>query len=80
MKRDVWSIFLQKSSNDYKPCHALCSSGENSWCKYNITQATGEPYSHQHSVLAAVITAIKSIFRDLAHPVLLRKWTDTEPK
>ncbi|XP_049854439.1 uncharacterized protein LOC126335325 [Schistocerca gregaria] len=73
MKRDICAIFFHKSSTDEKPCHGLVPSGENSWCKYNRAQATGESYSHQHSLPAAVITAIKPIFRDLARPDLVRK-------
>lgn len=66
MKRDVWAIFFNKSSTDDKPCHALCPWGENSWCKHNMAQATGESYSQQHSLPW-------TFFRDLTHPDLLRK-------
>lgn len=40
-----------------------------SWCKYNAKK----DYDHKHSLPAAVIDAIKPIFRDLSQPELLQK-------
>ena len=48
MRKDVWAIFLHKSSTDDNPQHYFCLKNEDSWCKYNRGVLTGETYSHKN--------------------------------
>lgn len=44
-----------------------------SWCKYRRAEATGETYTHEHSLPYDVLLTIKDVFRDLTDDRLLRK-------
>lgn len=75
MKQAVWAeVFHIQSSNKY-PTHELCPIADESWCKYNKALAKNDPYDHKKHFHLPQITMeeIKSIFRDLAHPDLLKK-------
>lgn len=69
MKRAVWATYFHKLSTDEQPHHQLCPKGPDSWCKYNVDQST---YKH-HGLPVEVMTKLKPIYRDLAHPDLLKK-------
>lgn len=73
MRQDVWATFFHKVSTDEEPQHALCPKGKDSWCKFNRAVATGELYTHKHSLPYYVGEAIKPTFRNLADPELLSK-------
>lgn len=73
MRKDVWAIFLHKSSTDDNPQHHFCPKNEDSWCKYNRAVLTGETYSHKNSLPMSVMSIIKPIFAVLSHPDLLKK-------
>lgn len=73
MRRAVWATWFHRVSTDETPQHGLCPKGEDSWCKYWLSNATGIQYSHKHSLPLAVMEVIKPIYRDLANKNLLRK-------
>nr|XP_042913800.1 uncharacterized protein LOC122273890 [Parasteatoda tepidariorum] len=73
MRQAVWAIFYHKYSTDEKPQHGLCPSGTESWCGYQKALVSGMSYEHKNSLPAAVMETIRPIFRDLAHPDLLKK-------
>lgn len=73
MARAVWATWFHYYSTDSHPSHQLCPIGETSWCKYNKAIARGEQYSHKAKIPQACLLAIKPIYKDLAHPDLLKK-------
>lgn len=75
MKRGVWATYFHKLSSDESPIHGLCPPGQDSWCKYRKAQAMGteHEFRHRNNIPAAVMEAIKPIYRELAHPNLLAK-------
>lgn len=75
MKREVWAEYFHLCSSNENPQHGLCPKGDTSWCKYQKAMAAGLNYNHtEHFHLPDIIMReIKSIFRDLAKPDLLRK-------
>ena len=75
MKQAVWAEFFHIGSSNKSPTHELCPKGDESWYKYNKALAKNEPYDHKkHFHLPQIIMEeIMPIFRDLAHPDLLRK-------
>lgn len=73
MRQDVWATYFHKMSTDKSPQHALCPKGKDSWCKFNRAVATGELYTHKHSLPSCVGQIIKPIYRSLADNELLRK-------
>lgn len=73
MKKAVWAIFFHRLSTDSNPTHSLCPEPPDTWCKYRLAQVEDKPYSHKNSIPVAVMEAIKSTFKALAHPDLLRK-------
>jgi hypothetical protein len=73
MRKAVWAIYFHSTSTDEKPAHRLCPNDNNTWCKYNKAQLSGESFSHKHSIPAAIAEVFKPIFRSLAEPQLLQK-------
>ncbi|GFT72509.1 uncharacterized protein TNCV_973791 [Trichonephila clavipes] len=71
MRQAIWAIFLHKLSTDEYPQHGLCPIGEDSWCGFKKAEASGKSYKHKNSLPVAV-EAMRSIFRDLSHPDLLK--------
>lgn len=73
----IWAIYFHVSSNNENASHMhrLCPNGESSWCKYNKSLITKEPYDHgKHFHLPQIVMEeIKSIFRDLSDSKLLEK-------
>jgi hypothetical protein len=49
-----------------KPQHGVYPGGDDSWCKFKNSANSGVAYEHKHSLPAAVMDAIKPVFRDLA--------------
>ncbi|KAJ8886175.1 hypothetical protein PR048_012384, partial [Dryococelus australis] len=47
--------------------------GPDTWCKYRKAELTGDFHSHEYSIPEAVMLVVKPVYRDLAHPDLLRK-------
>ncbi|GFU28935.1 uncharacterized protein TNCV_470661 [Trichonephila clavipes] len=73
MRQAIWAIFLHKLSTDEYPQHDFCPIGEDSWCGFKKTEASGKSYKHKNSLPVAVVEAMRPIFRDLSHPDLLKK-------
>lgn len=69
MKQHVWAIYFHKLSTDARPQHHMCSEA----CPYRTAQREGKAFKHKNSLPEAVMNTIKPIFRDLAHPGLLKK-------
>jgi hypothetical protein len=65
MKRAVWAVFFHKLLTNEKPQHGVCPSGGDNWCKFNNSASSGVAYEHKHSLPAAVMDAIKPVWRDL---------------
>jgi hypothetical protein len=61
--RAVWALFFHKLSTNDNPRHGLCPSDTDSWCKFKKFRVA---YEHKYSLPAAVVDAIKPVFRDLA--------------
>ncbi|GFX69806.1 uncharacterized protein TNCV_833831 [Trichonephila clavipes] len=72
MQQAIWAIFLHKLSTDEKPQHGFCPSDSDTWCKFKSRIAWGD-LSSQNSLPVDVVEAMRSVFRDLANPELLKK-------
>jgi hypothetical protein len=57
---------LSQVVTNEKPQHGVCPSGGDSLCKFKNSAISGVAYDHKHSSPAAVMDAIKPVFRDLA--------------
>lgn len=70
MKENVWAIYFHKLSTDQNPLHNTCTVN----CPYQKAKEEGKlhTFKHNNSLPAAVMEAIKPVFKDLAHPDLLR--------
>ncbi|GFS87846.1 uncharacterized protein TNCV_4183491, partial [Trichonephila clavipes] len=73
MRQAIWAIFLHKLSTDEYPQHGFCPIGEDSWCEFKKSEASGKSYKHKNSLPVAVVETMRPIFRDLSHPDLLKK-------
>jgi hypothetical protein len=73
MERAVWAVFFRKLLTNEKPKRGVCPSGGDNWCKFKNSAILGVAYEHQHSLPAAVMEAIKPVFRDLAGVDPLKK-------
>jgi hypothetical protein len=73
MKRAVWTIFFHKLLTNERPQHGVCPSGGDIWCKFKNSASSGVACERKHSLPAAVMDAIKPVFRDLAGVSLLKK-------
>jgi hypothetical protein len=73
MKRAVWAVCFHKELNGEGLQHGVCPSGGDSWCKFKNSASSGGVYEHKHSLPAAVMVAIKPVFRDLAGVDPLKK-------
>lgn len=53
----------------------MCPPPPETWCKYRKSEAEGSlaDFKHKNSVPQAAMEALKPIFRDLAHPDLLKR-------
>ena len=71
MKENVWAIYFHKLSTHQNPLHNMCTVN----CPYQKAKEEGKlhTFKHKNSLPAAVMEAIKPVFKDLAHPDLLRK-------
>jgi hypothetical protein len=66
--------FFHKFLTNKKPQHGVCPSGGDSWCKFKNSARSGVAYAHKHSLQAAVMVAIKPVFRDLTGVGPLKKY------
>jgi hypothetical protein len=70
MQRAVWAVCFHALSTNENPQHGFCSSGD-SWCKFKNSANSGVAY--KHSLPAAVMDAIKPVFRDLVSVDFLKR-------
>ncbi|GFY16861.1 uncharacterized protein TNCV_3689191 [Trichonephila clavipes] len=73
MQQAIWVIFLHKLSTDEKPQHGFCPSDTDTWYKFKKAELLGETYHHKNSLPVDVAEAMRSVFRYLANPELLKK-------
>jgi hypothetical protein len=74
MKRAVWAVIFYKLSMNEKLQHGLCSSGDDIWCcNFKNRASPGLACIRKHSLLAAVIDAIKPVFKGLVSADLLKR-------
>jgi hypothetical protein len=73
MFRDVWATYFHRLSTDESPKHGLCPRGEDSWCCFQKSLVTKEPYRHTKSIPHAVMKCIRPVYEDLSNKNLLRK-------
>ena len=50
-----------------------CPSGDDSWCKFKNSASSGVAYQSEHSILADVMDASKSVFCELDGVDLLKR-------
>lgn len=73
MKRGVWASYFHVSSSNKKPQHSLCPKGRTSWCKYQRAENKSYDHTKHFHLPKEVMLAIKKVYKDLAHPDLLKK-------
>ncbi|GBM21169.1 hypothetical protein AVEN_50901-1 [Araneus ventricosus] len=73
MRQAIWAIFMHKLSTDEHPQHGFCPICEDSWCGFKKAEATGSEYKHKNNLHAAIVEAMRPVFRDLFHIDLLKK-------
>jgi hypothetical protein len=73
MKRAVWALFFHRLLTNKKPQHGVCPSGGDSWCKFKNSASSGAAYEHKHALAAAVMDALKPVFRHLGGVDPLKK-------
>ncbi|GFX82523.1 uncharacterized protein TNCV_2166711 [Trichonephila clavipes] len=73
MQQAILAIILHKLSTDEKPQHEFCPSDTDTWCKFKKAELLGETYHHKNTLPVDVAEAMRSVFRDLANPELLKK-------
>ncbi|KAJ8887125.1 hypothetical protein PR048_013340 [Dryococelus australis] len=67
--------YFQLFSSYEDPQRGLCPKGAECWCKYQRAKTKGECYKHSNHVHLprVVVEEMKSLFRDLSEPELLKK-------
>jgi len=62
-----------KLSMNKKHQNGLCPRGDDIWCKFKSRASPGIACQHKHSLLAAVMVAIKPVFKNLVSVDLLKR-------
>ena len=73
MAQAIWASFCHTFSTDQKPRHDFCPKGDKSWCGWQRSQVTGEPFSHKHSLSSAIFDQVKPIYIHLSDRPLLER-------
>ncbi|GFW69818.1 uncharacterized protein TNCV_1884621 [Trichonephila clavipes] len=75
MKIALWAVYFHLLSSNENPQHGLCPAIINTWCKFQKTEAEcNERYYDNKLILQNELdVCVKSIFRDLGKPMILRK-------
>jgi len=73
IKRALRAVFFHKLSANERPQHDLFPSGYDIWCKFKNSDSSWVAYQPEHSILAGVMDAIKSVFCELARVDLLKR-------
>ena len=73
MMKAVQATLLHSNSADEQPRHHLCPVGPNSWCKWQVAQATGGVYVHKEPIPDAIVQLLRPIYACLGIRSLLEK-------
>jgi hypothetical protein len=73
MNGAVWAVLFHRLLTNEQTQHGVCTTGGDSWCKFKNSASSGVAYEHKQSLPAAVMDAIKSVFRDVAGVDPLKK-------
>ncbi|GFT69452.1 hypothetical protein TNCV_1297471 [Trichonephila clavipes] len=76
IKTTAWTVYFPLFSTNKSPQHELCPASTNSWCKFQKAEAEFNEKCYNHKkhthVPFSIINEIKSIFRDLVDPMILK--------
>lgn len=75
MRNEIWAGFYHKCSTDANPQHDRCPEGADSWCKYNVTKATGkvDEFKHKPALDESVQDLIRPVYEALTVDDLLER-------
>ncbi|CAN8010699.1 unnamed protein product [Ixodes pacificus] len=74
MQKAVMASYYHITSTDAKPNHALCPTGETSWCKQNAAVARNEaPPKHHYNLPSYVSDALLPVYTRLSDQKLLKR-------
>lgn len=73
MAQAIWASFCHTFSTDQKPRHDFCPKGDKSWCGWQRSQVTGEPFSHKHNLSSAIFDQVHPIYVRLSSRPLLER-------
>ena len=73
MMKGVQATLLHCNSTNEQPRHHLCPVGPDSWCKWQVAQATGKVYNHKEPLPDAIVQLIRPIYTRLGSRSLLGK-------
>lgn len=72
MAKAIWASLFHRASTDQAPQHMFCPEGDGSWCGWQLVQAgVKDSYEHHNVIPAAVVDAIKPLYRRLTERDLL---------
>ena len=73
MARAIWASYCHIFSTDQQPRHDFCPKGQDSWCGWQRSQATGKPFSHKYNLSAAIEAKVKPVYLRLTDKPLLER-------
>ena len=73
MMKAVQASLLHSNSTNVWPRHHLCPVGPDSWCKWQVAQATGTVYDHKDPLPDAIVQLLHPIYSRLGSRSLLEK-------
>ena len=65
MMTDVQATLLHSNSTNEQPRHHLCPVGPDSWCKWQVAQATGTVCDHKEPLPDAIVQLLRPIYSRL---------------
>ena len=73
MARAIWASFCHTFSTDESPHHDFCPEGSDSWCRWQASQVTGEPFSHKYNLSTAIKNQVKPLYIRVSEKPLLER-------
>ena len=73
MMKAVQATLLHSNSTNEQPRHHLCPVGPDSWCKWQVAQATGTMCDHKEPLPDAIVQLLRPIYPRLGSRSLLEK-------
>ena len=73
MMKGVQATLLHCNSTNEHPRHHLCPVGHDSWCKWQVVQATGDVYDHKEPLPDSIVQLLRPIYARLGSRSLLEK-------